>query len=107
LRNLGYIEDRNILIEYRWAEGKYERFPALTGVEGRRDLDEIGADKIEAPGKRAARRRPWTTADRRELHQVRPRVVQPLPNRLPPKASQLIEHRDHIALISSPDESFF
>ena len=29
LRNLGYVEGRNILVEYRWAEGKYERFPAL------------------------------------------------------------------------------
>lgn len=29
LRALGYIEDRNILIEYRWAEGKPERFPGL------------------------------------------------------------------------------
>lgn len=29
LRDLGYVERRNILIEYRWAEGKYERFPAL------------------------------------------------------------------------------
>ncbi len=29
LRDLGYEERRNILIEYRWAEGKYERFPAL------------------------------------------------------------------------------
>jgi putative ABC transport system substrate-binding protein len=29
LRNLGYVEGRNIVIEYRWAEGKYERFPAL------------------------------------------------------------------------------
>jgi putative ABC transport system substrate-binding protein len=29
LRELGYIEDRNILIEYRWAEGKPERFPIL------------------------------------------------------------------------------
>jgi len=29
LRELGYIEDRNILIEYRWAEGKPERFPDL------------------------------------------------------------------------------
>jgi putative ABC transport system substrate-binding protein len=31
LRDLGYEERRNILIEYRWAEGKYERFPALVG----------------------------------------------------------------------------
>ena len=29
LRELGYIEDRNILIEYRWTEGKPERFPVL------------------------------------------------------------------------------
>ena len=29
LRDLGYVEGRNILIEYRWAEGSYERFPSL------------------------------------------------------------------------------
>jgi putative ABC transport system substrate-binding protein len=29
LRDLGRIEGRNIVIEYRWAEGKYDRFPAL------------------------------------------------------------------------------
>jgi putative ABC transport system substrate-binding protein len=29
LRDHGYVEGRNILVEYRWAEGKYERFPTL------------------------------------------------------------------------------
>jgi putative ABC transport system substrate-binding protein len=29
LHELGYLEGRNALIEYRWAEGQYERFPAL------------------------------------------------------------------------------
>jgi|tagenome__1003787_1003787.scaffolds.fasta_scaffold20945679_2 putative ABC transport system substrate-binding protein len=29
LHELGYEEGRNILLEYRWAEGRYERLPAL------------------------------------------------------------------------------
>jgi putative tryptophan/tyrosine transport system substrate-binding protein len=29
LRDLNYVEGRNLVIEYRWAEGRYERFPAL------------------------------------------------------------------------------
>src|SRR5262245_2427228 len=29
LRDLGYVEGRNVVIEYRFAEGKYERLPAL------------------------------------------------------------------------------
>jgi putative ABC transport system substrate-binding protein len=29
LRDLGYEEGRSIVIEYRWAEGMYERFPVL------------------------------------------------------------------------------
>ena len=39
LRNAGYIEGHNVVIEYRWAEGQYERFPAL--------IDELIALKVD------------------------------------------------------------
>ena len=29
LRDLGYVEGRNLVIEWRWAEGNYDRFPKL------------------------------------------------------------------------------
>ncbi len=29
LNELGYVEGGNVAIEYRWAEGQYERVPAL------------------------------------------------------------------------------
>jgi putative ABC transport system substrate-binding protein len=31
LRELGYVEGQNIFIDYRWAEGRPDRFPALAG----------------------------------------------------------------------------
>jgi putative ABC transport system substrate-binding protein len=45
LRELDYVEGRNILIEYRWAEGKYERFPALI-----RELIALKVDVIVTAG---------------------------------------------------------
>src|SRR5262245_65169610 len=29
IRDLGWVEGRNIVIEFRWAEGNYQRLPAL------------------------------------------------------------------------------
>jgi putative ABC transport system substrate-binding protein len=39
LRELGYEEGRNIDIEFRWANGKYDRFPAL--------VSELIADQVD------------------------------------------------------------
>ena len=49
LRDLGYIEGRNIFIEYRWAEGKYERFPELIA-----ELVALNVDIIVTAGTPAA-----------------------------------------------------
>src|SRR5215218_6949136 len=49
LRELGYAEGRDIVIEYRWADGNYERFPALVG-----ELIASGAEVIVTAGTPAA-----------------------------------------------------
>jgi putative ABC transport system substrate-binding protein len=45
LLELGYTEGQNIIIEYRWAEGRYDRFPALVS-----DLVRIKVDAIVTAG---------------------------------------------------------
>jgi putative ABC transport system substrate-binding protein len=49
LRDLGYVEGRNILIEYRDAEGKLERLPALAA-----ELVALKVDVVVASGTPAA-----------------------------------------------------
>ena len=49
LRELGYVEGQDIVIESRWAEGKYERYPALAA-----DLVRLKVDVIVAVGGRAS-----------------------------------------------------
>src|SRR6266404_8159076 len=49
LRDLGYVEGRNLVIEYREAEGKVERLPALAA-----ELVALKVDVIVAPSTVAA-----------------------------------------------------
>src|SRR5215469_873490 len=48
LRELGYVEGKNILIEYRYAEGKSERFPDLAAELVRIKVDIIVANVTAA-----------------------------------------------------------
>src|SRR3954464_2321807 len=41
LRELGYVEGKTITLEYRWAEGKYERLPELAAELVRSNVDVI------------------------------------------------------------------
>src|SRR5918995_781634 len=45
LRELGYIEGKNIIIEYRWGEGKFDQMPKLAG-----ELVALGVNIIGTSG---------------------------------------------------------
>jgi putative ABC transport system substrate-binding protein len=59
LRELGYAEGHNLLIEFRWAEGRYERFPELIAELVRRKVDVILT--AGTPGALAAKQATQTT----------------------------------------------
>src|SRR6266511_2467050 len=50
LRELGYVEEKNIVIEWRYAEGKFDRLPALAA-----ELVRLKVDIIVTAGPQATR----------------------------------------------------
>jgi ABC-type uncharacterized transport system substrate-binding protein len=57
LHDLGYVEGKNILIEYRWSEGKYDRLPGLIT-----ELIHLGIDILVTYGTPAMRAAKQATA---------------------------------------------
>jgi putative ABC transport system substrate-binding protein len=73
LRELGYVEGRNISIEYRWAEGRNERLPGLAA-----DLVRLKVDVIVASSQNAVAAKQATTQATTAIPIVMPIITDPV-----------------------------
>jgi ABC-type uncharacterized transport system substrate-binding protein len=69
LRDLGYVEGKNILIEYRYAEGKRERYPALAAemVRLKPEVIVVASETFVATAKQATSTIPIVVAGAGDL----------------------------------------
>src|SRR5262249_62007720 len=49
LADAGFVEGHNLVVEYRWAQGRYDRLPALAAELVRRPVAVLVAGGVPAP----------------------------------------------------------